>query len=210
MRLGCVLLVGALIGACGLAAGSAWIGPRLFEEPEMAAVAGTAEDGLRCQQKIFEIVRGGRPNKGGALRPVSLSEPELNAFLARHLVEAAKIPLGSATVRLVGDGIVELKGQLPLRRALAIPDLLPIRWLEQPVWVHLGARASLEVGAARNPRRYLRLDIERFALGRQQIPGVLARLVVSSAILNQLRWRLPDSVEAITVEPRTIVIRTAS
>jgi hypothetical protein len=66
------------------------------------------------------------------------------------------------------------------------------------------------VGAARNPRRYLRLDIERFALGRQQIPGVLARLVVSSAILNQLRWRLPDSVEAITVEPRTIVIRTAS
>ena len=32
----------------------------------MAAVAGTAEDGLRCQQKIFEIVRGGRPNKRGA------------------------------------------------------------------------------------------------------------------------------------------------
>jgi hypothetical protein len=210
MRLGCALLVAALIGACGLVAGSAWIGPRLFQEPEIAAAAGTAEDGIRCQQKMFEIARGGKLTKGGPIRPVALSEPELNAFLSRHLVEAARIPLGSASVRLVGDGVVELKGQIPLRRTLAIPDLLSIRWLEQPVWVHLGARASLEVDAARKQRRYLRLDIDRFALGRQQIPGVLTRLVVSSAILNQLRWRLPDTVEAITVEPRVIVIRTAS
>ena len=99
---------------------------------------------------------------------------------------------------------------MPLRRALAIPEILSIRWLEQPIWVHLGARASLEVDAARKQRRYLRLDIERFALGRQQIPSVLARLMVSSAIVNQLRWRLPDTVEAITVEPRVLVIRTAS
>jgi hypothetical protein len=34
--------------------------------------------------------------------------------------------------------------------------------------------------------------------------------MLSSAILNQLRWRLPDTVEAITVEPRMLVIRTAS
>lgn len=210
MRLGCALLIGALIGAGCLAAGSAWIGPRLFQEPDIAATPGTAEDGLRCQQKIFEIARGGRFGKRGPTGPVALSEPELNAFLSRHLVESARIPLGSATVRLVGDGIVELKGQIPLRRALAIPDLLSMGWLEHPVWVHLGARASLVIGAARNERRYLRLDIERFALGRQQIPGVLARLMLSSAILNQLRWRLPDTVEAVTIEPRMLVIRTAS
>src|SRR5262245_55499152 len=210
MRLGCALHVGALIGAYGLVAGSAWVGPRLFQEPEIAAASGTPEDGLRCQQKIFEIATGGKLGKAGQIRTVALSEPELNAFLSRHLVEAARIPLGSASVRLVGDGVVELKGQIPLRRALAIPELLTFSWLEQPVWVHLGARASLEVDAARKQRRYLRLDVERFALGRQQIPGVLARLVVSSAILNQLRWRLPDTVEAITVEPRVIVIRTAA
>jgi len=210
MRLGCALLIATLVGACGLVAGSAWIGPRLFQEPEFVGVAGTAEDGIRCQQKMFEIARGGRLPRGGPIRPIAISEPELNAFLSRHLVEAARIPLGSTYVRLVGDGVVELKGQIPLRRALAIPELLTFRWLEQPVWVHLGARASLEVDAARKQRRYLRLDVERFALGRQQIPGVLARLVVSSAILNQLRWRLPDTVEAITVEPRVIVIRTAS
>jgi hypothetical protein len=210
MRLGCALLIGVLIGACGLAAGSAWVGPRLFQEPRIAAAAGTAEDGVRCQQKIFEIAMGGRLGKGGPLRPITLSEPELNAFLSRHLVEAARIPLSSASVRLVGDGLVELKGQMPLRRALAIPELLSVGWLEKPIWVHLGARASLEMDAARKPRRYLRLDIERFSLGRQPIPGVLARLVVSSAIVNQLRWRLPDTVEAITVEPRMLLIRTAS
>lgn len=210
MRLGCALLVAVMIGACGLAVGSAWVAPRLFQEPQIAATPGTAEDGVRCQQKIFEIATGGRLGKGGGIRPVALSEPELNAFLSRHLVEAARIPLGSASVRLVGDGVVELKGQMPLRRALAIPDLLSIGWLERPIWVHLGARASLEVDAARKQRRYLRLDIERLALGRQPIPGVLARLVLSSAILNQLRWRLPDTVEAITVEPRMLVIRTAS
>ena len=49
MRLGCALLVGALIGACGLAAGSAWIGPRLFQEPEIAAAAGTFMLGTKGQ-----------------------------------------------------------------------------------------------------------------------------------------------------------------
>src|SRR5262245_60252569 len=132
MRLGCALLIATLIGACGLVAGSAWIGPRLFQEPEFVAVAGTAEDGIRCQQKMFEIARGGRLPRGGPIRPIAISEPELNAFLSRHLVETARIPLGSASVRLVGDGVVELKGQIPLRRALAIPELLTLDGSSSP------------------------------------------------------------------------------
>jgi hypothetical protein len=209
MRVGCAVIVATIAVVCGMAAGSLWIGSRMLQEPEVPVAAGTAEDGVRGQQKIYAIIRGaGRAI--GRTRQIVLSEPELNAFLSRHLAEVATIPFGPGAVRLVGDGIIEFKGQVPLRHVLAITNLLPATWLEQPVWLHLWARASLEVGAARGQRRYLRLDIERLALGRQPLPGVLPLLLLNPVILNQLRLRIPETVEAITIETRMVVIRIAS
>jgi len=188
----------------------------MLQEPNMVARPGTADDGLRGQQRIFEIARGGLGRGKGRSRQVVLSEPELNGFLSRHLAEAAKIPVKDGAVRLVGDGLVEFKGQLPLRHVLAavplvpIVDFLPIPWLERPVWLHLEARASLEVGAARGQRRYLRLDVERFALGRQPLPQALLRLLLGPATSSLLRWRMPEAVEAITIEPGIVVIKTAA
>ena len=209
MRVGCAVLVATIVVVCGLVAGSLWIGSRMLQEPEVPVAAGTAEDGVRGQQKIYAIIRGaGRAT--GRTRQIVLFEPELNAFLSRHLAEVATIPFGPGAVRLVGDGIIEFKGQVPLRHVLAITNLLPATWLEQPVWLHLWARASLEVGAARGQRRYLRLDIERLALGRQPLPGVLPLLLLNPVILNQLRLRIPETVEAITIETRMVVIRIAS
>lgn len=209
MRVGCAVLVTTTAVVCGLAAGSLWVGSRMLQEPEVPAAAGTAEDGVRGQQKIYAIIRGaGRAT--GRTRQIVLSEPELNGFLSRHLAEAATIPFGPGAVRLVGDGMIEFKGQVPLRHVLAIASLLPTTWLEQPVWLHLWARASVEVGSARGQRRYLRLDIERFALGRQPLPGVLPVLLVNPVILGQLRLRIPETVEAITIETRMAVIRIAS
>jgi len=209
MRVGCAVLVTTTAVVCGLAAGSLWVGSRMLQEPEVPAAAGTAEDGVRGQQKIYAIIRGaGRAT--GRTRQIVLSEPELNGFLSRHLAEAATIPFGPGAVRLVGDGMIEFKGQVPLRHVLAIASLLPTTWLEQPVWLHLWARVSVEVGSARGQRRYLRLDIERFALGRQPLPGVLPVLLVNPVILGQLRLRIPETVEAITIETRMAVIRIAS
>ena len=209
MRVGCAVLVATIVVVCGLVAGSLWIGSRMLQEPEVPVAAGTTEDGVRGQQKIYAIIRGaGRAT--GRTRQIVLSEPELNAFLSRHLAEAATIPFGPGAVRLVGDGMIEFKGQVPLRQVLAIANLLPATWLEQPVWLHLWARASLEVGAARGQRRYLRLDIERLALGRQPLPGVLPLLLLNPVILSQLRLRIPETVEAITIETRMVVIRIAS
>ena len=209
MRVGCAVLVATIVVVCGLVAGSLWIGSRMLQEPEVPVAAGTAEDGVRGQQKIYAIIRGaGRAT--GRTRQIVLSEPELNALLSRHLAEAATIPFGPGAVRLVGDGMIEFKGQVPLRHVLAIANLLPATWLEQPVWLHLWARASLEVGAARGQRRYLRLDIERLALGRQPLPGVLPLLLLNPVILSQLRLRIPETVEAITIETRMVVIRIAS
>ncbi|PYN45426.1 MAG: hypothetical protein DMD95_08340 [Candidatus Rokuibacteriota bacterium] len=209
MRVGCAVLVTTTAVVCGLAAGSLWVGSRMLQEPEVPVAAGTAEDGVRGQQKIYAIIRGaGRAT--GRTRQIVLSEPELNGFLSRHLAEAATIPFGPGAVRLVGDGMIEFKGQVPLRHVLAIASLLPTTWLEQPVWLHLWARVSVEVGSARGQRRYLRLDIERFALGRQPLPGVLPVLLVNPVILSQLRLRIPETVEAITIETRMVVIRIAS
>jgi len=50
----------------------------------------------------------------------------------------------------------------------------------------------------------------RLALGRQPLPGVLPLLLLDPLILSQLRWRIPETVEAITIETRMVVIRIAS
>src|SRR5207249_1578619 len=72
------------------------------------------------------------------------------------------------------------------------------------------AAVSLEVEAARGHRRYLRLDVERFALGRQWLPGVVVRPLLSRGVHDLFRWPLPAAVEAITIDSEKVVVRTAS
>ena len=215
MRLGCVVVLAAVV-MVAMATGSLWVGSRMLQEPVVDPSPGTAEDGVRGQQKIYDIARGVPGRTKGRPLQVSLTEPELNAFLSRHLTEAARIPVVTGGVRLVGDGIIEFKGQLPLRQVLTsllfvpVVDLIPGAWLERSVWLHLGARASLEVGAARGQRRFLRLDVERFALGRQPLPEMLLRLLLGPETMRLFRWHMPEAVEAITIEPGMVVIRTAA
>jgi hypothetical protein len=214
MRLGCTSIVALMI--VGTVAGAVWAGRRLLQEPEISANLGTAEDGLRGQQKIFEIARAESDRPRGRTRRVVLTESELNGFISRHLAEASKIPVSIRAVRLTGDGRVELKGRLPVRQVVAawplVPftELLPRRWQDRHVWLHLWARASLEVGAARGQRRYLRLDVERVAMGHQPFPRNLLSALASQETLSLLRWRLPDSVDGMTIEPGSVVIRIAS
>ena len=51
MRVGCAMIVATIAVVCGMAAGSLWIGSRMLQEPEVPVAAGTAEDGVRGQQK---------------------------------------------------------------------------------------------------------------------------------------------------------------
>lgn len=213
MRPGCVLSVGLTVTLLGLAGASLWVGSRLLKEPDITAEAGTPEDGIRGQQKIFEIARSEPSRRGARPRQVIMTEAELNRFLSKHLVEVASMPVGGGAIRLVGDGVVEFKGLLPLRDLLSaslVAAIIPAASLERHVWLHLNARASLEVGATRSQRRYLRFDVQRLAIGRQPLPGILLRLLPSSALQGLLRWRMPESVEGITIEPGTVVIKTSS
>jgi hypothetical protein len=182
----------------------------------VAAIQGSSEDGARAQQKIFELIRGEASRPRGRPHQVVMTEAELNRFLSKNLVEVAKIPFAVRAVRLAGDGVVEFKGLLPLRDLLsALPlmplaSLVPATWLERQVWLHLTARASLELGATRSQRRYLRFDVQRFAIGRQPLPGIFLRLLPNPGVQALLRWRMPESVEGLTIDPGAVVIKTSS
>jgi hypothetical protein len=208
---GCALAVAGIVAVLGVGAASLWVGAKLLQEPDVPAATGTPEDGTRGQQKLFDLARAGAAR--GRARQVILTEAELNRFLSKNLVEVARMPVTVRAVRLAGDGIVEFKGLLKLRDVLSaspLADLTPADLLERPVWLHLSARASLEVGTTRGQRRYLRFDVQRFAIGRQPLPGMLLTLLPSPALQDLLRWRVPESIEAITIDPGAVVIKTSS
>ena len=73
-----------------------------------------------------------------------------------------------------------------------------------------GAKATVEVGATRSQRRYLRLGVQHVAIGRQPLPVSMLGLVPSLADQGLLRWRMPESVEQLTITPGAVVIRTSS
>jgi len=207
MRLGCGLAVALTVALLGLAGASLWVGSRLLREPDVTAAAGTSEDGIRAQQKIFEIARGEPPRRGGRPHQVIVTEAELNRFLSKHLVEVARMPVVFNAIHLAGDGLLPLRD---LVSASLAANLVPTTWLDRQVWLHLNARASLVVGATRSQRRYLRFDVQRLAIGRQPLPGLLLRLLPSPGLQGLLRWRMPESVEGITIEPGAVVIKTSS
>lgn len=215
MRPGCALVVAGFVALLGLSGAVLWVGSRLSQEPDLVAAQGTRDDGIQAQQKIFDLIRGESRPRGRTHRVV-LTEPEVNRFLSKHLVEVARMPIVVGAVRLTGDGVIEFKGRLALQDLLSgstfmpVTSLVPAAWLGRQVWLHLGARVSLEVGANRTRRRYLRFDVHRFAVGRQPLPGILLRLLPSPGLQELLRWRMPESVEELTVDPGVVVIKTSS
>ncbi len=212
LRLGClgcltVIVLVALVGVTG------WGIVQAMRAPDIALAPTSAADGVRAQQKIFEILR-----RAGSGRPhtVSLSEREVNAFLSRHLAEAADLPLRNLAVRLPGDGRAEIAGQLPLSQLLgvapfsALAGVLPRAWLDRGVWLSLRTRVTLEGGEGARARRHLRLDVERFWLGRLRLPEVMLRVLLDPAALRLLRSPMPEAIDGLRIEPGRLVIQAAS
>jgi len=215
VRLGCLgcltfLVAGVLVG------GGAWGAFRALQEPELPPVSTTEAEGIRGQKKLVEVIRRGSARRGGDGEPIVLSEQELNAFLSRHLAEAAELPLREIRVHLPATGVVEFGGRLPLRHLVREPPLsslagsIPTGWLESNVWLQVRVRPRIERAATRSGRLYLRLDVVGFAVGRLPLPTLLARLLLDPATLGVLRWPVPAGVESVTIEPGRVVIRTAS
>lgn len=198
--------------AAGAAVGGVWALSRILAQPEVRTPPVSPADGFRAQQKIFQAAR--RPSSSGP-SSVALSEAEATAFLGRHLADAAALPLSDVGVRF-RRGVVEITAGIPSRYLLgegpfpAIRDVLPGGWLERRLRLRLDAEMRVEPGAAPGQRRYLRSDVTGFWLGRQRIPVVLLRQLLPATAVGVLRIPVPERIEAVTIEPGRLVIRTAS
>lgn len=198
----------ALVGMVG------WGAVRACQPPEAIAGPVSRAEGLTAQQKLYDLITGGGAARRGGTGPVVLSEGEIGSFLARHLGEAADLPLADLRLRLPASGVVEVTGRMPLRTlltevSLATPlDLLPGRWGDRPMWLRVRGIPQLDTGPS--GRRYLRLDVQQFHLGRQRLPAFLLRLLLSPTALRVFRWPLPDTIDSIAVEPGRVLIRARS
>lgn len=213
MRLGCgcVLAVALLVV---LAGGAMWVAVKILQEP-MLPLAAAGSSGSEAKVEALRRPHGEARTtvRGGT---ITLSQAEVAALLARHLPDAGDLPLSDVRVGLPEAGLLDLAGRTPLRTLLKerplsrLAEAVPTRWLERRVWISLRATSRVEAGAAGGRRRYLRLEITRFAVGRVPLPGMLVRLVLDPATVGLLRWPLPDGVEEIRPEKGRVVIRIAS
>jgi hypothetical protein len=210
MRLGCSGCLGtmaALALVAVLVGGAVGATVRMLAQPDVSAPTTTAADGARAQRKLFDLARQSRRGQ-----TVILTEAELNALLARHLVLARGVRLATPSVQLIGGDRFVLHVQSPLRQLFdeaslsAVAEVMPARWQTRPVWLRVGARLRLEEG----PRRQLRLDVDEFAVGRQRLPAQAVRLLLDPATVGLLQWPLPEHIEHVGIEPDRVVIQTAS
>jgi hypothetical protein len=206
---GCGCLVVVLAGL--LAVGVFWLGSGMFDRPSIQYEIGGPADGKRAQQKLFELTTGGTRGRAAA---VTFTERELNALLVRHLT-IEEMPLADMGVRLLGNGVVELTGRLPLHALPgdslgAVVRILPERWSGRPVWLRVRGQVRLEMGAARGDRRTLRLDPESLWIGRRWLPTVVLMLLPEGPAARATRWPLPDAVDSVVVEPGRVTITLRS
>ena len=209
MRMGCgclivVILVAAVIGGIG------WGAFQALGDPRLPKVATTPADSQRAQEKLYSIAS--RSARRGST--VVLTEAELNAFLARNLGDSPELPLTDMRVNLAEPGRFQFAGRTRLGAVLGesalagLHDFVPSSWLARPVWLHLVAVPRIETADAR--RRFVRLHVESFAIGRQRLPAIFTRLMLDPGTLRLLRWSVPETVEDVRIESGRAVVRLAS
>jgi hypothetical protein len=199
---GCLTIISAALAAAIVVAALAWGGTRALQRPDGRPVAFGPEDGARAQQKIFDLAR-----RGARAGSVALTEAEVNAFVARH-IDPNDLPMSEPNIRLLGDDGLQVVGRVSVRRLLEESPLavvarsLPGQWREQTVWLTVVLKARMEMG----PRRTLRLEPRRFAVGRQWLPVIILRLFADPASLRYTRIGLPGDASDVRVEQGRVVI----
>ncbi len=213
MKLGCFgcLLLIVVLAILVFATGAVFVSGNIFGTPDARPVSFSRADGYAAQQKLYEVVlrQTGRSSRKD---PISLTEREASAFLSRHLAESARIPLSGLSVRF-DPGEFVAQGQTPLRSLAQGPlfsyllRYIPDRPLDQPVWVSVRGRINIE-GSAVETKRWGKVTVTRFVLGRQPLGTFLLYVMVGPSGAGLLEWPVPGVVESVQIQGGQAIIRT--
>ena len=190
--------------------GGVWYGRGMFEQPVASYEVGSPMDGRRAQRKLFELSGTMTSRRRDQKRvTVTLSEREINAFLARHVSD--QLPLADGAVRLVGNGIVEVTGRLSLQAVLgdsvgSMARALPERWAGQPVWLRLRGPLRLETGTTRADLRRLRLEVESLWVGNRRLPAAMLAIFPEGPARRATRWPVSETIDSVSIEPGRLTL----
>ena len=177
----------------------------MLERSNASYEVGNSADGRRAQQRLFELSgKATSSRRDQKSVTVTLSEREINAFLVRHLSDELPLPEGS--VHLVGNGVVEIAGLVPIRAVLgdavgSAARALPQRWASQPVWLRLRGPLRLEAGTARPGPRRLRIEVESLWVGSRRVPAAVLTILPEGPAFRATRWAVPGTIDSVVVEP---------
>jgi hypothetical protein len=196
---GCLVLIVAILIIVVVGLGIIFLSTNIFSGPEVRAVTFTKNDGYAAQQKLFEVAsrQSGRSSRRD---PITITEPEANAFLSRHL-EQSGLPLSPIVVRF-SKGEILAQGQTAFRNLLKgapfaqLAPYLSSTRLDEPVWVTVGGRIKIE-GTGNS--RHGSLEVSEFALGKQHLGSILLLLLMGPSGGGLFQWPVPAVVDEIRV-----------
>ena len=208
---GCFFVTLGILVIVVLAGGALLLSLSLAEAPKVSLISFSKADGYAAQQKLYEVVlrQSGRSSRKD---PIVLSEREANAFLSHHLAEAAGIPLSPLVVRFE-RGLLFAQGQTPLRNLFQGPPFaqllpyFPYKRLDQPVWVTVRARISVEDSGV-SANRYGTVTVTDLELGRQRVSSFLLYVLMGPSGAGLFRWQVPAVVENIQIDDGKVTIQT--
>jgi hypothetical protein len=205
---GCVLVIVAILVIAVVGLGVLFLSTNVFSGPDVKPVAFTKSDGYAAQQKLFEVAsrQSGRSSRRD---PITITEPEANAFLSRHL-EQSGLPLSPIVVRF-SKGEVLAQGQTAFRNLLKGPPFAQIapylstKKLDEPVWVTVGGRIKIE-GTGNS--RHGSVEVTQFALGKQPLGSILLQLLMGPSGGGLLQWPVPAVVDEVRIGEGQLSITT--
>lgn len=205
---GCVVLIVAILVIVLLGLGVIFLSTNIFSPPEVRPVSFTKNDGYAAQQKLFEVAsrQSGRSSRRD---PLTITEPEANAFLSRHL-EQSGLPLSPIVVRFT-RGEILAQGQTAFRNLLKGPPFAQIapylsnKRLDEPVWVTVRGRIKIE-GTGKS--RHGSVEVTQFTLGKQHLGSILLLLLMGPSGGGLLQWPVPAVVDEVRVGEGQLSITT--